>query len=254
MSTLPKSIYDLFDLEQFRKRPAMYMGSGSITVLRTYVHGYFYAIDANDIEIEDPVRFEEFHDWVADYFGWRESTAGWANIILHECDGDEQGGLQTFFELYDQFKKRDLSKRPMRTTRALPNRHDIEELNNILASSIKNNKAITIRIYSGIPGTALQIHQSGSMSHYGIGKSDEMGFTLYISVSNRSKGARNVKEELIRRNSLKEFNPFGNNISDVYIHDFKADVALLVDKTYQILNDLKSLSHKEPYLVVFDET
>ena len=73
MDDTPKSIFDLLDLKQFRERTPIYMGQYSITSLRTFIEGYFYAVETNNIKVEDPVKFGEFHDWVANYFGWFES-------------------------------------------------------------------------------------------------------------------------------------------------------------------------------------
>jgi hypothetical protein len=42
--------------------------------------------------------FGRFHDWVAERFGWHESTAGWCNIIVEECGGNHGEALDRFFE------------------------------------------------------------------------------------------------------------------------------------------------------------
>jgi hypothetical protein len=106
MKMLPKSIFDLIDTEDFRTRTAMYIGDKKITALRSFVDGYFYATLTNNIEVEDKVNFNDFHDWVAKQFKWKESTAGWSRIILDECNGDEKFAVDKFFELYDRFKTR----------------------------------------------------------------------------------------------------------------------------------------------------
>ena len=41
------------------------------------MNGYDCALLVNQIDESDPWKFGEFHDWVANYFGWKESTAGW---------------------------------------------------------------------------------------------------------------------------------------------------------------------------------
>ncbi|WP_448271779.1 hypothetical protein [Nostoc sp. DSM 114160] len=46
-----------------------------------------------------------YHDWVARYYKWNESTAGWKNIILQEV-GDEAKACDVFFELFELFKQR----------------------------------------------------------------------------------------------------------------------------------------------------
>jgi hypothetical protein len=84
----------------------MYVEERKLSFLKAFMNGYFYAMDATDIIVQnsDP-PFELFQDWVAQHFGWRESTAGWKNIILAECGQDEGKAVDLFLELYDAFKK-----------------------------------------------------------------------------------------------------------------------------------------------------
>jgi hypothetical protein len=107
MTKPPRSIFDLLDTEDFRKRTAMYIGDKKITSLKSFIDGYFYAAWTNDIKINDQIKFDDFHNWVAGQFNWKESTAGWSRIILYECNGDETLSVDKFFELYDIFKTRD---------------------------------------------------------------------------------------------------------------------------------------------------
>lgn len=106
MNNLPKSIFDLIDMQDFRKRTAMYIGDKKISLLNSFIDGYLYATQTNNIELEDNVQFGHFHDWVSRHFKWKESTSGWRRIILQECNGDEGEALKKFFELYDLFKSR----------------------------------------------------------------------------------------------------------------------------------------------------
>lgn len=106
MTERPKSLFDILDLEHFRKRTPMYTGDWTITSLAAFINGFGLATSINNLNDNDTFRFNEFPDWIAKYFGWFESTAGWKNIILKECNGDERKALDRFFELYDQFKKR----------------------------------------------------------------------------------------------------------------------------------------------------
>ena len=101
MKQHPNSIFELLSSENFRFRPEMYIGKKNVTILRAFIDGYFYA-ENNSLEKE---KFEEFHDWVANYFGWFESTAGWNNIILEECNGDEEKAIDKFFEIFDKFSE-----------------------------------------------------------------------------------------------------------------------------------------------------
>ena len=84
----------------------MYIEEKKLSLLKAFMNGYFYAMDANAIIVhESDPTFELFHDWVAQHFGWRESTAGWKNIILTQCGKDEEKAVDLFLELYDAFKK-----------------------------------------------------------------------------------------------------------------------------------------------------
>ena len=99
------SIFELIEKEGFRKRTAMYISEDRISTLKAFMDGYFYALDAMEIHLQETgPKFEGFNDWVAAYFGWSESTAGWKNIILQESNGDESAAVDLFFKVYDKFK------------------------------------------------------------------------------------------------------------------------------------------------------
>ena len=96
--------FDVYKLiAQIRPRPAMYVGSHSLVRLRSFLDGCIFMTDEYDIECCEQPPFGGFHDWVAKRFGWYESTAGWCNIIIQECGGDESKALDVFFELIDEF-------------------------------------------------------------------------------------------------------------------------------------------------------
>lgn len=101
MKRTPK-LEELLELEDFRKRTAMYIGKKKISILNAFIDGVFYSFDAYNVD--EGWIFDGFHDWVADYYNWTESTAGWKNIILKECSGDEEKSIDEFFKLYDKFK------------------------------------------------------------------------------------------------------------------------------------------------------
>lgn len=103
MEQTPNSIFELLSSKSFRSRPGLYIGEKKISILRAFIDGYFYAAEFDKINSDRREKFAEFHDWVANYFGWNESTAGWKNIILEECNGDEEIAVDKFFEVYDKF-------------------------------------------------------------------------------------------------------------------------------------------------------
>nr|WP_321237197.1 hypothetical protein [uncultured Psychroserpens sp.] len=98
----------LLDSESFRSRTAMYIGEKKISVLKGFLDGAYYSFVAYDVNEEN--LFEGFHDWVAEYYGFSESTAGWKNIILKECGNDEVKAVDEFFTVYDKFKNKSLKK------------------------------------------------------------------------------------------------------------------------------------------------
>ena len=101
-----KRIYQLIESDHFRTKPNLYIGDRNITTLYNFLNGAFFALKIHEVESrESEPDFRKFHDWVADHYNWFESTAGWKNIILKECDGDEEKALDVFFNLYDEFKK-----------------------------------------------------------------------------------------------------------------------------------------------------
>jgi hypothetical protein len=104
INSFMKNIYELLVL--IRQRPGMYLGQRSLTALRSFIDGYYFALRENNILVEEEIPpFWQFHDWVARYYKWYESTAGWKNIILKEV-GDEAKACDVFFELLELFKQR----------------------------------------------------------------------------------------------------------------------------------------------------
>ena len=67
MEHLPKSLFDLLKLENFRFKTGMYIEDKKITILRAFIDGYLFAAEANNINLSEKEKFTEFHDWVANY-------------------------------------------------------------------------------------------------------------------------------------------------------------------------------------------
>ncbi len=91
--------YDL--LESLRKRPGMYLGSASITLLEAFLNGY--GTFHEQIDYGNP-SFEGFNDFVGKFYG-KYTTAGWKNLILSDHYGNESEALDRFFVLLDEFKE-----------------------------------------------------------------------------------------------------------------------------------------------------
>ncbi|WP_298880117.1 hypothetical protein [uncultured Polaribacter sp.] len=101
INELPK-LKELLETEIFRTKTSMFIGEKKISLLKSFFDGFYYSILSHNLN-EDNL-FEGFDDWVARYFKWKESTSGWKNIILKECNNDEIMSVDRFFELYDEFK------------------------------------------------------------------------------------------------------------------------------------------------------
>jgi hypothetical protein len=97
------NVYEV--VARIRQRPAMYLGEPSLVRLRAFLDGCFYLAHEAGIGHEATPDFGGFHDWVARRFGWRESTAGWCNIILDECGGDDRQALERFFDLVEEYRR-----------------------------------------------------------------------------------------------------------------------------------------------------
>jgi len=100
-----KSIFELIRSEQFRRRPAMFLGKLSILSLAAYIEGYRMALWIHKIDESDNLfNATKFNDFVANHYN-RPAEAGWMNNIWAENYGDEAQSFKTFFILFDEFIK-----------------------------------------------------------------------------------------------------------------------------------------------------
>lgn len=101
----PKTIFELLDYDQFRKRTAMYIGERSISKLRLFMIGYEMCENFNEIKSKDTTPpFWLFFQWVCKYYNHSGSYYNWDGIILQNCGNDEAKALDTFFERFDEFR------------------------------------------------------------------------------------------------------------------------------------------------------
>jgi len=114
------NIYVLLD--SMRKRPAMYIGDNNIFQLDSFLGGYFHAMIQVGADFIETPSFDDFHDWIAHRFGYRESTAGWPRMILAVAAGmnpkkpswenlkarvtqnDHRKSIKLFYELLDEYR------------------------------------------------------------------------------------------------------------------------------------------------------
>lgn len=101
-----KNLYDFLDYPPFRIRPWMYLGTPYISTLRTFINWFLTAEGLYCIESKKTFPdFWYFHEFVKVKYNWTGSTAWWNGIILDECKWDEKLAFDTFFTLFDEFKK-----------------------------------------------------------------------------------------------------------------------------------------------------
>lgn len=91
--------YDL--IENLKKRPAMYLGKASITLLEAFLNGY--GVFNEQIDYGQP-SFDGFNDFVGKFYG-KHTTAGWKNLILADHYGNEEEALDRFFVLLDEYQQ-----------------------------------------------------------------------------------------------------------------------------------------------------
>ena len=102
------SLFEL--LEKIQAKPGMYLGSASVTNLRLFLVGYRFArgelkIPSTDEEID---FYRNFQPWLQIQLNVR-TTNSWDKIILIQSI-NEQEAWQSFFNLLDDFRKRDKSQ------------------------------------------------------------------------------------------------------------------------------------------------
>jgi hypothetical protein len=100
-SRFPLSFADLLD--QIRRRPEMYLGSKSSEKLGLLIRGYCIALEGKAIKEPWAEQFpERFSDFVASKLGG-SAASGWERILREHCGSDE-GALDKFYELYDEWR------------------------------------------------------------------------------------------------------------------------------------------------------
>jgi hypothetical protein len=106
MNEKPK-LKHLLESENFRIRTAMYIGEKRISTLKSFFDGIHYSIDVYNIKEEK--IFLGLDEWTAKFYLLKETTAGWKDIILEDCENDEEKAVDEFFKIYDKFKENQVS-------------------------------------------------------------------------------------------------------------------------------------------------
>ena len=81
----------------------MYIGDSKLTTMDAFLNGAQFGLSIN--KINEVPEFRNFHFWVRDKLELEPLSVGFKTTILEHCNGDEEKGLQKFFELIEEFKK-----------------------------------------------------------------------------------------------------------------------------------------------------
>lgn len=96
-------------LQKIKTKPGMYIGRASVSDLFHFLVGFKTALRELGVKAtEEEMNFyREFQPWVQKKYHVSTSNS-WAKIIMLHC-GSEQEGFNTFYQLLDEFQKRDKS-------------------------------------------------------------------------------------------------------------------------------------------------
>lgn len=97
------NIYNLID--KIKERPLMYIWDKKLTSLSIYIAGYQWCLAEKEIKEEEMSNLNMFHDWIANEYGYSESTSWWLSMIL-ENSKNEEDALNKFFILMEKFQNK----------------------------------------------------------------------------------------------------------------------------------------------------
>jgi hypothetical protein len=98
---MKQDIYEL--LTQIKERPSRWLRTPQISFLEAFVDGFN---SAQSSEVAHPSAWPPLSlltDWFADKLQ-QGGSPGWARMLTHHCQGDEQAALHLFFDLLEEFK------------------------------------------------------------------------------------------------------------------------------------------------------
>lgn len=87
-------------LSKIKKRPELYVGQRSLSLLQAYLNGW---LNRDEKSVTDSELIGGFQEWIQKKHNIR-STQSWAQIILFYSIS-EYDALDNFFKLFDEFLK-----------------------------------------------------------------------------------------------------------------------------------------------------
>lgn len=91
-------------MKGFQTRPQMYFGQKSLTLMMFYLRGFWDAAIMFGIEFENGFH-PNINDWIRKQLAVEDKLSlHYSNLILEECNNDEEKAFDLFFALLEKFK------------------------------------------------------------------------------------------------------------------------------------------------------
>jgi hypothetical protein len=87
-------------IKTIEKRPSMYISYNSIICLKSFIDGWYFRNENEDVKME---ILNDFSKWLQELYKL-DDKRGWERIILFYSQ-DEADALKTFFVFFDNFLK-----------------------------------------------------------------------------------------------------------------------------------------------------
>jgi hypothetical protein len=121
----------------------------------------------------------------------------------------------------------------------------VKDLEEILKKFREAGEGTVIEIDGHIPKVTIRVHDSRTMTSFGISYKEELGFTLGIQIDKRSKKGKKIISELKGNNLLTGFNECEEASSFYYVKDFDQAIDKVVKTLKELLAALKQHRLKE---------
>ena len=112
-------------ISNIERRPSMYLGQPSISNLRSFLSGYFFARrELDQPPTQDEKKFSEFQTWIKSKYRI-SSDQSWDKAILVFSE-DENSALLEFFKLFEEFSASGTARFPAKAPAVPPSQKTID--------------------------------------------------------------------------------------------------------------------------------
>jgi len=118
-------------------------------------------------------------------------------------------------------------------------------LQSILQDSLRKDTSIVVFVEGNVLETKMAIHDSRTMTLYGIGRQDSPGFTLKISVNKNSRKGKEINSKLSDHDLLLGFIVTEGKRSITYLKDFGTAAEEIQSRLNLILDRLEKYRSSE---------